>query len=120
MADPRDSGDRAHLLSVCGHHTLCSAQSECDVAERGFDPQTFGLWAQHANLCATPLWFNVEQRRPSGIGAVASILRLGHYTHFPCTVDVRLWQIREILETGHTYCLCVDTTLFAWPKKNVV
>ena len=26
-----------------------------NVAERGFDPGTFGLWAQHANHCATPL-----------------------------------------------------------------
>ena len=26
------------------------------VAERGFDPPTFELWAQHANHCATPLW----------------------------------------------------------------
>ena len=105
---------------MCGHHTLCSAEFECAVAERGFDPRTFGLWAQHANLCATPLWFNVEKRRPFGIGVAASFLRLGHYTHFPCTADVRLWQIREILETVHTYCLCVDTTLCARPNKNVL
>ena len=26
------------------------------LAERGFDPRIFGLWAQHANHCATPLW----------------------------------------------------------------
>ena len=25
------------------------------IAERGFDPRTFGLGAQHANHCATPL-----------------------------------------------------------------
>ena len=25
------------------------------IAEPGFDPGTFGLWAQHANHCATPL-----------------------------------------------------------------
>ena len=25
------------------------------IAERGFDPRTFGLWAQHASNCATPL-----------------------------------------------------------------
>ena len=27
------------------------------VAEPGFDPGTFGLWAQHADHCATPLMF---------------------------------------------------------------
>ena len=26
-----------------------------DKAERDFDPRRFGLWAQHANHCATPL-----------------------------------------------------------------
>ena len=26
-----------------------------NIAEPGFDPGTFGLWAQHANHCATPL-----------------------------------------------------------------
>ena len=28
------------------------------IAERGFDPRTFGLWAQHASHCATPLGAN--------------------------------------------------------------
>ena len=50
----------------------------------------------------------------------ASFLRLVQHTHFPCTVDVRLWQIREILETVRTYCLCADTTLCARPNKNVL
>ena len=26
-----------------------------NIAEPSFDPGTFGLWAQHANHCATPL-----------------------------------------------------------------
>ena len=26
-----------------------------ELAEHGFDPRTFGLWAQHASHCATPL-----------------------------------------------------------------
>ena len=26
-----------------------------NIAEPGFDPGTFGLWAQHTNHCATPL-----------------------------------------------------------------
>ena len=29
-----------------------------NVAERGFDPRTFGLLAQHAKHCATPLILN--------------------------------------------------------------
>ena len=28
-----------------------------NLAERGFNPRTSGLRAQHANHCATPLWF---------------------------------------------------------------
>ena len=40
------------------------------LAERGFDPRTFGLWAQHANHCATPLWepslSRVHQCRSNG------------------------------------------------------
>ena len=48
----------------------------------------------------------------------ASFFQLSHYSDSPCTAEVRLWQIREILETVHTYCLCVDTTLCARPNKN--
>ena len=35
------------------------------VAERGFDPRTFGLWAQHANHCATPLDVQTQMRDDS-------------------------------------------------------
>ena len=33
-----------------------SIGSHRKIAKRGFDPRTFGLWAQHANHCATSLW----------------------------------------------------------------
>ena len=33
------------------------AVANAKVAEPGFDPGTFGLWAQHAEHCATPLMF---------------------------------------------------------------
>ena len=29
----------------------------CAIAKPGFDPGTFGLWAQHASHCATSLFF---------------------------------------------------------------
>ena len=32
------------------------------LAERGFNPRTFGLWAQHASHCATPLDENDKSR----------------------------------------------------------
>ena len=35
------------------------------IAERGFDPRTFGLWAQHANHCATPLDVQTQMRDDS-------------------------------------------------------
>ena len=34
-------------------------KKDYDLAERGFDPRTFGLWAQHASHCATPLLKNI-------------------------------------------------------------
>jgi hypothetical protein len=36
-----------------------------DIAERGFDPRTFGLGAQHANHCATPLQMQSSLRNKS-------------------------------------------------------
>ena len=118
----RGPGGCAHLLSVSGHHTLYSAGSGSAVAERGFDPRTFGLWAQHANLCATPLWFNAEKDRSFGIGVVASSLRLDHHTRFSTPQALHCGGSARfgILEAGHTLCLCLDTTLCARPDKDLL
>ena len=35
------------------------AVANAKVAEPGFDPGTFGIWAQHADHCATPLMFSL-------------------------------------------------------------
>ena len=35
------------------------------IAERGFDPRTFGLWAQRASHCATPLRYCVISGIPT-------------------------------------------------------
>ena len=61
------------------------------IAEPGFNPGTFGLWAQHANHCATPLvvsawwWFlkhiqkqqekngDMSRKKCSGLGPPAPI-----------------------------------------------
>ena len=43
---PRDQGDAPTRWTSAGWG---------HIAERGFDPRTFGLWAQHANHCATLL-----------------------------------------------------------------
>ncbi len=53
------------------------------IAERGFDPRTFGLWAQHANHCATPLSglragasaTQAQVRSASGCGQTAAVAR---------------------------------------------
>jgi hypothetical protein len=54
------------------------------VAERGFDPRTFGLWAQHANRCATPLLESLDraiqqpafQRKPQWDNEYFSLMRM--------------------------------------------
>ena len=41
------------------------------LAERGFDPRTFGFWAQHASHCATPLIIAADAREIlAGLGEV--------------------------------------------------
>ena len=43
-------------IDVCLNKMHCSKWwRDWKIAERGFDPRTFGLWAQHASHCATPL-----------------------------------------------------------------
>ena len=41
--------------SEARHAPFSRSKCKKNIAERGFDPRTFGLWAQHANHCATPL-----------------------------------------------------------------
>ena len=46
-----------------------SRKPQQGLSERGFDPRTFGLWAQHASHCATPLDANVNRNSHRGIDA---------------------------------------------------
>jgi hypothetical protein len=54
------------------------------MPERGFDPRTFGLWAQHANHCATPLLESLDhavqqpafQRKPQWDNEYLSLVRM--------------------------------------------
>ena len=59
-AGAESAGRRMHLLAPgCTALVLHQVNSAClqSIAERGFDPWTFGLCAQHANHCATLLIF---------------------------------------------------------------
>ena len=66
---PRSASKAAHVFAV-GDEAGAEAEVELGtdlnaasanqiVAEPGFDPGTFGLWAQHADHCATPLMFSL-------------------------------------------------------------
>ena len=46
---------------------LDSQAANFAIAKHGFDPRTFGLWAQHANHCATSLIFLLIICQDTGI-----------------------------------------------------
>ena len=51
-------GRRAHTFSAWLRGRIAARRAPRaapDIAERGFNTRTFGLWAQHADHCATPL-----------------------------------------------------------------
>ena len=51
VLQPTSCGSCSWLWTIC----IDPWEVGIKIAERGFDPRTFGLWAQHASHCATPL-----------------------------------------------------------------
>ena len=61
-----------------------------NFAERGFNPRTFGLRAQHANHCATPLWFAeiFESEQNPTMPSDSSVLSASFWRgRAPCAFD---------------------------------
>ena len=55
------------FLPSCSVHDRLSTRAASKIfllAERGFDPRTSGLWAQHAPLRHSAWWRNVVKRDP--------------------------------------------------------
>ena len=53
-----------HMPKFCARtNSTRNEKWPMEIAERGFDPRTFGLWAQHANHCATPLYHIILQAK---------------------------------------------------------
>ena len=65
-----------------------------NLAERGFDPRTFGLWAQHANHCATPLMDSPFPRLFSGFRN-ARHSRETHNMYFPIANEKQRQRQRQ-------------------------
>ena len=53
-----------HMPKFCARtNSTRNEKWPMEIAERGFDPRTFGLCAQHANHCATPLYHIILQAK---------------------------------------------------------
>ena len=87
--DLKDSRGKGFALRRLNKHNFCpqgtgqSWMSAC-IAEPGLDPRAFGLWAQHASHCATPLSKNFKE-------SLRNVFFL-FYVAFSCLFCFRLFQ----------------------------
>ena len=103
------------------------------IAQPGFDPGTFGLWAQHANRCTTPLmvsawwWFlkhiQKQQEKNGGVSGKnvqawdhlrLSVWRVGMTAVGFEPTPLRNGALSHRLRPARPHCPCDAAKMWAW------